>query len=245
MATAYRTFAQANSASSMVSSEAVTIPAAVALGDALFLLFQAYSGSSGVSTLTVTSTGSTLTQLGSTVYESGGSSNLNSSLWYVSASATDASKVITCHTSVSNYVNATLAAWSGPAVTGLIDASNIASSASLVSSVPAPAATTVQAGDWALYFASICNASGGFSSCTLTGGTVREANFGSASGITAVGDSNGSVGGASTSIGGAGVHFNPSTTGIYTAWTVALPPKSSPAPRPLIVSQAVKRAAYY
>jgi hypothetical protein len=218
--TGYLTQTSVNSASSTVASEPFTIPGAVTAGVACLLLFEAYSTSSGASTLSVTSTGSAWTQLGTTAFISGTSSQMNAGLWYLEAQAADIGATVTCHTSVSMFVNVTAVFYFGAALS-FIDVSGTGSSSTLSATAPMPSASTVAAGDWALFFASVCNGASGFSSCTMTGGTLREANFGSSSGVAAAGDSNGPVA-AGASIGGSGVFFTPNTTGVYATWVVGL-----------------------
>ena len=219
----YVTFAQANSGSSMVSSETVTIPGTVQAGDSCWLLFQGYSGSSGPSTLTLTPSQSAWTQYGTTVYVAGTSSENNAALFYLDAAAADASATVVCHSSVSLFINVTLVVYRSSTGTWTIDtAPSPLSSATLVSTVPTPTGTTTSAGDWVAYFAAICNGSAGYSSCTPPSGTtMREANFGSDSGIAAVADTNAPLS-ASTPFGGG--TFGPSTTGDYVTWSIPITP---------------------
>ena len=218
----YVGFAQANSASSQVASEAVTIPANVALGDSCWIIFESYSTSSGSTTLSVASTGSAWSQLGTTQYVAGTSSQFNTAIYYLSAGASDAGKVVTCSVASNRFINVTLVVYRSSAGTWSVDNYAIGSSATLAATAVVPATTTVGINDWALYFASICNGGSGFSSNSApAGATMREDNFGSSSGIAAAADSNGSIA-ANTSIGGG--HFTPNTTGAYVTYTIALSP---------------------
>jgi len=219
MSIAFRAEANASS-SGAVASQAITIPSTVQAGDILFLVFNAYSTSSGSSTLTVTSTGSTWTQLGTTSFESATSAETNSALFYLKASAADASATVTCHTSVSLFVNATISAYSGANSWRFLDVTNTTGSATLTATMVVPSVVTTGTADWIVYALSCCNGSTGYSSCTApSGATMREANFGSASGIAAIADSNGAVAPGTSNGGG---HFTPNQTGTYTTWTIGL-----------------------
>jgi hypothetical protein len=200
-------------------------------------VFNAYSGSSGSSTLSVTSTGSAWTQLGSTAYQHTTNAETNSALFYLLAGSGDASATVTCHSSVSLFMNLTMVVYSGNAQVSFVDVSNVGGSSTLTSSMVTPSVTTVASNDWVLYFLSCCNGASGYSSCTApSGSTMREANFASASGIAAAADSNGPVAAGSNEGGG---NFTPSTTGTYTTWTVGLAPlQSSAGPAPYMTQNS-------
>ena len=231
MSIGFRAAANASSAGA-VASQAITIPSTVQAGDVLFLVFNAYSGASGSSTLTVTSTGSAWTQLGTTQFESAASAETNSAIFYLQAGSSDASATVTCHTSVSLFVNATISAYSGANSWKFLDVTNTTGSATLTSTMAVSSVAPAGTADWIIYGLSCCNGATGYSSCTAPAGTtMREANFGSASGIAAIADSNGAVAPGSSNGGG---HFTPDQTGTYTTWTIGLaatyvPPAGTPA----------------
>jgi hypothetical protein len=226
MAVSFVTQANANTASTFVTTKTITIPSTVQGGDMLFLVAQCYSNSSGSATINISSTGSAWTRQGSSTFVSGTNAQNNASLFFLQAAGTvgsassDASKVVTITTSVSLLYNLTMVVYRGASAT--FDGVNITSSTTLTTSCTAPTITTAITGTWLLCLGAICNGASGYSSCTgpSLASTVREANFGSSSGIAVASDSNAAVTAGSQVPG----HFTPSTTGDYITWSVGLAP---------------------
>jgi hypothetical protein len=218
MAVSYITQANANSASSQVSSKTITIPSTVQASDVLLLVAQCYSGSGGNVTISIASTGSSWSQQGTQQYVAGTSSQNNASLYYLSAGASDASKVVTISTASALFYNLTMVVYRGSSTTW--DGSNVTSSTTLTTTDTCPNITTALSGTWLVCLGALCNGSAGFSSCTgpANASSVREANFGSNSGIAVASDSNGAVSAGSQTPG----HFTPSTTADYITWTLGL-----------------------
>jgi hypothetical protein len=158
--TAYLGQVTANSGSSLVPSESFTVPSYVTTGTACFLLFQAYSQSYGMSAMTVTSTGDTWINLG-TQHATGTLSQNNASLWYMGAGPAEAGSTVTVHSSVSLYINVTAVFYSG-AAPAVIDVWNVYLQQALAATIGVNTQTTDNDGDWALYFAAICNGSTAF-----------------------------------------------------------------------------------
>lgn len=220
MAVSFVTQANANTASTFVTSKTITIPSTVQANDVLLLVANCYSNASGSSTISISSTGSTWSQQGSTVFVNGTSAQNNAALFFLVAASTDASKVVTITTSVSLLYNLTMVVYRG--ASGTWDGVAVTSSATLTTSDTCPTITTAQTGTWLVCLGALCNGATGFSSCTgpSLASTVREANFGSSSGVAVASDSNGAVTAGSQVPG----HFTPSATADYITWSLGLAP---------------------
>lgn len=201
-----------------------TIPAGVLAGDVMLLVVNGFSN--GVSpVVSVSSTGTAFTQIGPQV-QGGSASGFSSygAIFYAVASATDAGKVITASITGGggpSFATA-LAAYTGASNSAPIDVSNGAGSG--VSPLAFPTLITGQAGDWAISLSAYGEGSGG--GVTVSSGTLREnhePSFGVGAGIW---DSNGSVGGSGTSIGGNTVSSAAGSVWL-TAFTVGLAPPSA------------------
>jgi len=206
------------------TSKTLTIPAGVLPGDGMLLLFTAYSESSGSSTLTVTSTGSTWTQVGSTVYESTNLYETNSSLWYCSATGSDPGATVTLHSTTSLFLHGELVAYTGAAAGNFVDAQASSNLGTAATSFTCPSATTVAANDWAVYFLSLCCDGNAASAATAPSGTTIRESAATTGGITSVADGHTSLS-AGTGIGG-GAFVAPVTSAGVT-WSVAIKPAAA------------------
>lgn len=220
MAISYNT-GTAVSTTSTGTSKTLTIPAGVLVGDAMFLLFTAYSESSGSSTLSVSSTGGTWTQIGSTIYESTSLYETNSSLWYRSATSGDPSATVTLNSTTGLYIQGELVSYTGAATTGLVDASADGTVTTAGTSFTTPSATTVAANDWAIYFLSVCCDGNTAGTPTAPSGTTLRESAGTTGGMSAVADNHTGLA-ASTGIGGGAFTTPVAACGV--TWSVALKP---------------------
>ena len=204
-----------------------TIPAGVLAGDVMLLVVNAFSN--GVSpVVSVSSTGTAFAQIGP--QQAGGSASGFSSfgaIFYAVATATDAGKIITASATGGGTLSfaTALAAYTGASNSAPIDVSGGAGSG--VSPLSFPTLITGQANDWAISLSAYGENTGG--GVTVSSGTLREnhePSFGVGAGIW---DSNGSVGGSGTSIGGNTVSSAAGSVWL-TAFTVGLAPPSSSGP---------------
>lgn len=208
-------------ATSTVTSTTLTIPSGVSVGDGMLLVFTAYSESSGSSTLTVTSTGGTWTQVGSTVYESTSLFETNSSVWALVAGSSDPGATVTLHSSTGLFIQAELAAYSGAAASGFVDAEASATVATAGTSFTCPSATTVAANDWAVYALALCCDGNAAAAATGPSGTTVRQHEATTGGITALAD-NGTALAAGASIGGGSFTTPVSAAGVV--WSIAIAP---------------------
>ena len=219
MAISFNTSTHLNS--TQTASNTLTIPAGVLAGDVMILVLNGFS--SGTSpALSVSSTGTAFTQIGST--QAGGTASgftTYGAIYYAVASSTDAGKVLTLSISGggTSFICAALAAYTGASNASPIDVSGGVASAS--SPLTVPARTTTVTGDWAVYASAFGENPGAL--FTAPGGiTQREKT--EVNGVGAgIWDSNGSVGSSGTSIGG--INFT-STAGTLwlTGFTIGLAP---------------------
>jgi hypothetical protein len=145
MSVSYNTgVAQATATAS--DTYALTIPSGVLPGDLLiYAVYAGFDNTSGGSSMTVSSTGTTLTQIGSTLSYAG-YYTWKYQLYYVIAGSGDPAATITASWTGASTWGAMLNAYTG--ATG-IDVSN-SSTISAGSSWATPSLTTVADGDWAL-----------------------------------------------------------------------------------------------
>ena len=170
----------------------LTIPAATAVGSVLWFMGGIALGSAGSPTMTVTSTGSSLTQVDTQNYNlTGGTSNLYK---ITSTTLADQGATISLTPSGNCYIGMSLVTYTGASTTQP-DAEIGAVQSTAATTFTAPSTTTNTAGDWAVYFASFL----GGGSITGYPGTFVVQDSASR---TSIADSNGSVGAAGTTIGG-------------------------------------------
>jgi hypothetical protein len=207
------------------TSTTLTIPSGVSVGDGMLLLLTAYSETSGSSTLSVTSTGGTWTQIGSTQYVSTANYETNSSLWYCVAGSSDPGATVTLHSSTSLYIQGELVAYSGAAAgTAFVDAHAVSSVATAGESFTTPSSSTVATNDWAVYCLSLCCDGSSASAATGPSGTTVREHEATTGGITAIAD-NGTALSAGSSIGGGSFATSVNAAGVV--WTVAIAPTAS------------------
>lgn len=220
MAISYNTGAVV-SMTSTGTSKTLTIPAGVLAGDAMFLLFTAYSETSGSSTLSVSSTGGAWTQVGSTIYEATANFEVNSSLWVRSATSADPSATITMSSTTALFLHGELVSYTGAATSGMVDAFADGTTTTAGTSFTTPSATTVAANDWAVYFLSLCCDGGSAATPTAPSGTTMRESAATTGGISGVADNHTALA-AATGIGGGTFTTTPTACGV--TWSVALAP---------------------
>lgn len=220
MAISFNTAATAPSV--QASSTTLTIPAGVLSGDVMILVVNGFSSGASVS-LTVSSTGTAFTQIGTT--QQGGTASgftTYGGIYYAVASGTDAGKVITIGTTQTGgtlFICGALAAYTGASNTTPIDVSGGA--ASSTSPLTVPSKTTTVTGDWAVYPSAFGENPG--ANYTAPGGVTQRAKT-EVNGVGAgIWDSNGSVGSSGTSIGG--INFTSVSGTLWlTGFTIGLAP---------------------
>src|SRR5215469_3557921 len=229
MAISFNTGATANGGGTSASSLGITIPAGVLVNDVILLVVEDFS-SGTTPGISLSSTGGAFTQIGSTQIGGGGASGFNSAgaIYYRVATAADPGATVTATatgTGGQNFWAIALAAYTGARTPSPVDVSGGANAAA--SPLNFPALTTGIAGDWAIYLEAFGESTNG----TFTGPsgtTTRETteNGGVGAGIW---DSNGSVGGAGTGIGGSSFQFSSTSATVWLdGFTVGLAPPSVP-----------------
>ena len=226
--TSFNTGATADSGSSQTASQAITIPAGVLAGDEVLFVATVVPISSSTGTVTVASTGTTPAQVGPAQNQSvpATPATVTVTLWKMVAGSSDAGKVVTFTSTVNGFWSVSLGAWSGTAGASAIDVSGGTISAAAASTVTCPSLTTGVSGDWAIYLTG-----GSYELGTLagpSGSTQREKNISAVSVSSAIFDSNASVGGSGTGIGG-GIFDagGTNTNNMLAAFTVGLAPAGS------------------
>ena len=194
MSIAWRDGAAADNSSSGSSTLSITVPSTVQAGDAVLIYFLSAAGDgSSYVTVSVATTGTTTpAQMGSSIIGASGSLG---QMWWFTAASGDASAVITFTVNQGSYLGAVLGAYSG-ASSSQPDVIATGNQTTAGTTFPAPTATTAKSGDWAIYTASTV----GGNTLSSEPGTLREAT--SSAVRAALADSNASVGGSGTSIGG-------------------------------------------
>lgn len=219
MSIAWRTGAGTSVAGgSEVLSETITIPASVQAGDIILMVAEATNASGSSPSLSMGSTGTVPSQIGSTVqFETEPNGwRASAALYWFRASSGDAGATITLTIGASSYPGMSLGAWSGCRATSQPDVSATPTHNTASGTYTAPTANTVTAGDWAVYLI----ARYGGTAFTGNPGTLRT------SATSALADSNGSVGPADTSIGGGTWTVSGSLNGLA-GFTVGLAPAAS------------------
>lgn len=224
MAITYNTGATADSGSGSGTTQNITVPAGVLANDVVLLVAQHITLTGTPATLSVSSTGTTPTAAGGTNNPATGSEGLPASVtgqvWYFVASGTDAGKVITVTASGAGFRTLALAAYTGAATTTPVDVIAGAFGGANTASVTCPTLSTVTSGDWAVYLGG--GAAEGANLTGPAGATSRQSDVSSANIAAAILDSNGSVGGSGTSIGGGTFGTASATNSLLTAFTVGL-----------------------
>ena len=211
------------------ASLSLTIPAGVLAGDILLLAVHGFQNVSAVNTLQASSTGTTPVQV-STQQQSPLASGFwaDGAIFRVVASATDAGKVLTASFADSRTAlwALALAAYTGASGSSPVDVSG--GTATGTSPLTFPAETTSIAGDWAIYLAPFAESTN--ASFTGPAGTTNRASTENGGVGCAIWDSNGSVGGAGTGIGGAAFQLSSTAATVWlTGFTAGLAPPTTPA----------------
>ena len=230
MPISFNTGARLDSGGAAAASQNLTIPAGVLAGDVVLVVACGFNGASGA-TLAASSTGTApvlidqdQTPVLAAVFSNGGA-------WYFVASGTDAGKVITFSISTGTAEwSVALAAYSGARNVTPVDVHGAVAAVSATgAAVATPALTTGVAGDWAIYMAAGAAASSNLTEPAST--TSREKGISSAGVFADICDSNASVGGAGTGIGGASFTYSSpgGSNTWYSLFTVGLAPPSAAA----------------
>ena len=229
MAIAFRASSAAGAAtSSQVTSETVTIPAAVLAGDVIVIHAVQVPISSTVGVLTVTSTGTTPVAQGSQATASETlPATVAGGIWTIIASSSDAGKVITVASTTTGFISVAIAAYTGVDNTTPVDVvQGAATTGGNTASLACPSLTTGYAGDWALYCGGGAGEGGNLT--PPSGSTSRESVFTSGINVYAViADGNGSAGASGTVIGGGAYTTGSASNSIFCAFTVGLKAASS------------------
>ena len=227
MPISFNTAAAANGGGVSQASFTLTIPAGVHAGDVVELVVHGFQNVDALGILQASSTGTAPVQIGPQQQ-----SPLASGFWADGAafrfvaSATDPGKVITA-----SFTDSRSALWAlalvahpGASTSSPIDVSGGIASGS--SPLTFPAETTTVAGDWAIYLAAFGESVNG-SFIGPAGTTLRISTENGGVGA-AIWDSNGSVGGAGTGIGGAAFQLSSTAGTVWlTGFTIGLAPPST------------------
>jgi hypothetical protein len=242
MAISYNTGTTAHVNNSGTSTGTFTVPAGVNVGDVVIVYVYAFVVTATVSgTVTLTSTATTPIAIGSTQSCHGAAITGMGEAFYFVATASDPGATLTFGATISGasayYFDVGLAAYSGASTVTPIDvnAETATFSNSNNGTNTTQAATTNTAGDWQIQL--IGNGPPNNNTYTVPGGlTLRASSSISTSGVNAglllqFADSNGSVGGAGTSIGGTSWTCGPGAAGNdwWTTFTIGLAPAASSA----------------
>ncbi len=212
----------AGGSSTKATSATGTIPSGAGIGDVIFMVFQASNtgtNSGTAPTLSVTSTGSTWTQIGSTEAVSIASFAHNwSSIWWVKVAAADQGATVTVHSTTSYYLAAAAAGYSGVNGTSPVDAFNFNVTTAGEETWPFPTVTAGASTDWLLYLAAVTSDVTMVSVTKPSTCTLRESYFAYNEVYCGIADLNATV--AAGTVGGASW-----TCGAYSGfigWTVAI-----------------------
>ena len=233
MAISFVTGTSGDSANAAAASQTLTIPAGVLAGHVVILVACGFAGASGA-VLSAASTGTTPTlgDRNQTVISGGLFSN--GGWWWFVASGTDAGKVVTFTLSggTNPFWSAALAAYAGASNAAPIDVHGAATAVN-TSPVSTPALTTGVSGDWAVYMAAAgVAAASGFTEPAST--TSRQLDRSTGNIVADIADTNASVGGGGTGIGGASAQYTSAVGGgnWWSVFTVGLAPAPAPGSGP-------------
>lgn len=231
MAIGFRASSAAGAASTtQVTSQAITIPAAVAAGDVLVILAAQVPISATSPTLSIASTG---TAPVAAAAQQTGSESLPATLgarpWTVVCGAGDAGKVITVTSTTTGFWSLAVAAYTGVDNTTPVDVAGGAVSAGNTATVTCPTETTGSAGDWALFLGGGAGEGGNLT--PPSGSTSRESSVHAGTNVFAViADGNASAGAAGASIGGGTFVTGSATNSLLAAFTIGLKAAGSGTP---------------
>jgi hypothetical protein len=239
MAISFNTGAK-NSANT-ASSVTLAIPAGVNVGDVMIMALEVFIETSTAPTISFSGAGGNWTLVPMTTGTNPEVATAGTVVWsfgyayYRVATAGDQGATLTITESGSpagaTWMAVTMAAYTGASTSSPIDVAFGNNGQGTVSSQTPPSGATGAAGDWAVY---LCCA--GINAGTLGGGpgTNRESVTSSVSIAARSNDSNGSVGGAGTTIGG-GSSFTQagSTANWWSLFTIGLAPPGAAAAEPV------------
>jgi hypothetical protein len=225
MAISWNTGTTVSNGVALDANRPVTIPAGVNSGDVIIVAFCAFRAAATAETMQASSTGTAPTLIGSSQQTAFFNSNtVTGGLFSIVAGASDAGKVITGSLVSGDTANwaAAVGAWTGASNSSPVDVSGATTATGNNSSLTCPSETTGVANDWDLQV--FVAALGGAAYGGGGGFTQRESVVDGSSGAGAViYDSNGSVGGSGTGIGGANF-TNAGNNSWWIGWTVGLAP---------------------
>lgn len=221
--TSYNTGTTANSGNTQLVNQPITIPAGVQAGEIVLVAVAHVSLTAAVSTLTASSTGTTPVIAGpqKNIINASAPATLNTAVFKFVAGAADAGKVITFSATTTGFWSISLVSYPGTAGLTAIDVIDGVPSAVGASSVTAPALTTGVNGDWQIQIA-VGAFENGSATVSFSGGVQRQSIMSSASMLSAIWDSNGSVGNAGTAIGGAVFTAGNNIANLLAAYTIGL-----------------------
>lgn len=223
MAIGFRASSAAGAASAtQVTSQAITVPAAVAAGDVLVVCAVQVPISAVTPTLSIASTG---TAPVAAAAQQTGSESLPASLgarpWTVVCGAGDAGKVITVSSTTTGFWSLGVAAYTGVDNTTPVDVVGGAVSAGNTATVTCPTEVTGSAGDWALFLGGGAGEGGNLT--PPSGSTLRESSVHAGTNVfAAIADGNASAGAAGASIGGGTFTTTSAANSILAAFTIGL-----------------------
>lgn len=195
------------------------IPADVQPGDVLLAFGGVYLNGGTPSSLSLVSAGPTAPSLIRSDPVTG--INLRTGIFWWVAAAGDPGATLTFQSGGGlNYGGFSVVAYHGADTSSQPDVASYGDSGgSSVPSFTAPGATTATAGDWALY----CAGQSGGSGISGNPGTLRQAD--ASYNYAVIADSNGSVGGSGTVIGGGA--WTDGSSGMFWGYTIGLKPAAS------------------
>jgi hypothetical protein len=196
VAISFNTAAAGDSGGNPASSMTIAVPGGVLTGDVMLIIGTAFINNPSV-TIAASSTATAPVLIGSEpTWASGGGYYWTTYAWYVIAGGSDAGATITLTPSVTSYLVGAMGAWTGASNAAPVDISGHAHSNT--STFTFPSETTGVAGDWEVLLATA------FHGVTTAPGsdTARVVHQATGAMLAVIYDSNGSVGGAGTSIGG-------------------------------------------
>lgn len=235
MAISVNTGAVANA--NTASSVAIVIPAGVLVNDVMLMMLSVFTEVSSAPTIAFSGAGGSWTKIATTDSSANPQVAQNGTLYsygyayYRVATAGDPGATLTITETGSGagttWFSVSIEAYTGASTGGPIDVAGSASGG-VTDLVQCPGETTGVSGDWAIYMGGGGANGTGQLMVGPTGATSRQ-NTASTAGIaSAIFDSNGSVGGSGTSIGGTSAFeyltSNHPNTGLLNGFTIGLAP---------------------
>lgn len=242
MSITYNTGATANA--DFASSVNITIPSGVLVNDVMLMSFEVFSETATAPTVSFSGAGGTWTLAPVTTGsnpEKSSSGSIYSYGYAYRRVATSGDPGATLTVSVTGasggpWLDVAIASYTGASTSSPVDVAGGAEGNG--PSLTCPSETTGVANDWAVYLGSGAPGVGG--TWTAPSGTTVRQQIVDGSGIGAIiADSNGSVGGAGTSIGG-GTFTQNGNSGWIQAFTIGLAPASAGSPAPFTPPRAAR-----